>query len=274
MRLKQHTLPIEIQYSHKPAPIFEKHLKKSCSESDIDLEITSNSKDSQPKETAPSSKSEIRPRILTYFSNHFIKLKKIVKIRYLLKEVLVRNFFALLILVLLIEVQLYFNQYYTCNLDNSKVYFVLYFVIRETFFFLFFYFLYGFYALFSLFSNQSKIVHVFTMNSFVFLTLKAYEIITLQNYLDLHATNITIGLLMVFYYYKKDKIPFKKIQKGLLVTFLLVFFLFIFNHYFMKSFVIAKIKIMTLRLENPTLGGILFQIFLFLYYRLYHEFFF
>ena len=274
MKLKLYTLPIEIQHGTKPAPIFEKHLKKSCSESDIELDISSNSKDCQPKETAPSSKSEIRPRIKTYFSNQFIKLKKVVKIRYLLKEVLVRNFYALLILILLIEVQIYFNQYYTCNLDNSKVYFVLYFVIRETFIFLFFYFLYGYYALFSLFNNQTKIVHVFTMNSFVFLTLKAYEVITLQNYLDLHVTNIIIGHLMVFYYYKKDKIPFKKIQKGLLVMFLLVFFLFLINHYLMKSFVIAKIKILTLRLENPTLGGILFQIFLFLYYRLYHKIFF
>ena len=273
--IKHQTLPIDIQIFKQPSLINMKPLSKTLSEPGIDLEFMNDSKNlskviNQNEHNLHASKHKMSDFLLEKLT--FVK--NILKFKYVFKEILVRNIFAILFLILLIEVQIYVDQYFTCDLDNSNFLKVLYFELREIYFFFYFYFLYGSYAFFSLFQIKPKIIQLMSLNSFFFLNLKVYHVDPFEDYLDLNSANILLGLLTVFIYYKKNKIPWKKLQKGLISIFLLVFFLFMVNHYVMKSYVITEIKEMTLQFEDKTLGGIIFQIFLFIYFRIYHMIFF
>ena len=278
--LNQTKIPNENLKTH-PLPITFEKLYISHSENIIDYEIICKNISFSKKEENPSidqvkENSLVKfefykenKKCMKYFNEKYLIIRNAFDSKSLYSGAILPNIFAFFIIILIMMIQTYVKQYISCQLDSSNILLVIYILLKENCFTLTFYFLY---AVFSLINIESKyLFFLCPINASIFLLLKIYQIDPITNYSDLHSTSLILYMIIALIYFKKYKISLKIIiKKFVLILYVAVFPLF-FNYYVMKTIIIPKIYYSQFQLSG---GKILFQIFIFIYFRIYGKIFF
>ena len=193
--------------------------------------------------------------------------KSIFAHKFIWKEIFFPNTFTFILIIILINIQFYVHQHYLCELDLSNLLVVLYIILRETFVDLFFYFLTLYYVVTSLINSEAKLLFwLMILNTCFLMALKIYKIHPIEQFYDIHILNWVICIIFYFIYYKKNKTTSNHIIKNFFITILVVIFPFFLNYYVMKGLVIPQVNKITNEIYK---GKIVFQIFIFVYFKLY-----
>ena len=140
--------------------------------------------------------------IQNYLKDSILNLKNF-RWKYFFIEVFMRNIYVFLFLVLLIQTQILIRQYYFCDLDNSNILAVGYFIFKDVFFFLYYYILFGSYSFFPIFDIPMTLNRIIVANTIFWLLLKVYGIDPFtENYVNIHGTNILWTMVCIFIHYK------------------------------------------------------------------------
>ena len=191
----------------------------------------------------------------------FIIFKKIFNIDLIIFSL------AFFTMISLVYVQNYINQYIYCNLDNYNIIFVIYCLIRETFFVNYFYLIYYHYVVFSFLEKSSyKLLIIFTLDFLMILALKIYNIDPFHDFVDLYGTIIVIGFCSLVYYFWRSKFSLREIKIKIFIKLFLIFFTLLIHQFFMKNYIIPIVRELTLDVGQ---GKILFQFFLIFYFKIY-----
>ena len=211
-------------------------------------------------------KIQEKKSVLRILGDTYKNLKKIHQSEFfMLYQVILPNIFAFWFLFLLIIFQTYLSEYYECDLDSKNILIVVYVMVRGIFLDFFFNILYGYYVIFSLIHVRIKfILYLVIINSCFFFILKIYGILTNKDFLDMFASSFIIALFIVLLYYKKYKITCQEIMKKLSIICILAVFPLLINS--IAFLVFVAIKRLTIQFYE---GKIIFQFFLFVYFRLY-----
>ena len=262
--MKLQTMPEDIQ--HKQLRLhFEKQLRKSSSEPGIDLEIVNSKADN-----AHSVK-----KCSTALKNKHILFEKIIALKdfglkHFFTEVLLKNIYAFSFLIFIIYLQIYVNQTLNWNLDNTNVLVVLYVLGRGILFEMNYYICMCIYSMKICWPNVSKHLIMFYLISLFIVLLKIYKIDEIDSYVDVYLGDVMVGVIEILFSYKKQVFSWQNFKFRALLMSLLLFSL-IFNYYAMKNLIIPEFKQTTLEIQNKIFGGVIFQIALFVYFRIYYK---
>ena len=263
------TMPEDLQKIKPPSLKFEKQLRKSFSDPSIDLEIINpkliNALSVQESSTALKIKHIIFEKIIAikdFGWKHFFN------------EVFLKNIYAFSCLIFIIHLQIYVSQYLNCNLDNTNVLVVLYVLARALLFELFYYYRMAIFSMKICWPNVPKHLIFFFLVALLFLLLKIYKIDPITSYVDIYISSIVIVVIKILLSYKTQAFCLQNLKYRALPLMSLYFYCCIFNYYAMKNIIIPDFKQTTLEIKNRTLGAAIFQISLFIYYRIYYKIFF
>ena len=258
-----------ITESSSPSHILKESPIKSKSLALIKIEINNQEENSiENILQRKNNEFEIKTRkISKIFISKFLKIMNFLQIRRIINEIIITNLFAFLILVLLIYMQLYVNQYIGCNFENPDIIIIFYALIRELFIVNYYYALYLHYLIFSFFEISSFILQFsISLVSSVLLLLKIYRIDPWSDFLDIYIADVLLVFITAAYYFHKYKTPYEEVKKNILIILFLIVFTLFLHQLIMKVYVIKTIRELTIYMKK---GKIIFQIFLFVYFKIY-----
>ena len=266
--MKVETLPLDINNLSRKPINFDRHSKKSLTEPEILFENNLNF-EFTPRLKVSKTKNN-------FFLEKWLRLQNL-RWKYFFFDILLKEICVISILILLIETQIYIQEYLNCKMDNSNIPLVIYTIFREFFFVISYYLLFAYYA-FKLswpHALDKKTTTLCLVLFFLLYLLKIYKIDSNGNYLDCYLVAFIVQWLRVIMVYRKQLILWENMKIRNFPLFSLLCFCLMFNHYGMKNLFIPSIKEFCINfVEDSLLGSFIFQVILFIYFRIYYKFFF
>ena len=270
-------MPIDLLVPPNRIPIhFSKQFKKSVSEpeiSDINFENNSSREFSGQAETTPSSHKPKKSLLFEKFS----KIKDL-RWKYFFMEIALKHFCVFSILILMIQIQNHTQQYIYCKLDTLNFPLVFYTIFRDMVFATVYYLLFAYYAFNSCWplATDKKAMIISLLITTFFYVLKVYNIDPYGNNLDIYVVSLIVQSLRVIAVYGKQLCLWENMKSRIFPFFALIGFCLLFNYYMMKRNLIPSLKEkLSFKFGDYSISGnIIFQAFLFVYFRIYYNFFF
>ena len=266
-------MPVDLSLPNRLRLNFNKPSRKTFSEPEISFNISQN-----------DLSLECSPRLEMFSDNQtknfcFEKLMRIKNLRwrYFITEVVFKEVSIFSFLILLIQAQTYIHHSIYCEMDNSNIPLVIYTICRDMFFSLSYYVLFAYYA-FNLCWPRVADDKIVILGYFVSITvylLKIYNFDPYDNNFDIYAALLFCQGFRVIIVEKRQLCLRKNIKTRIFPLFFLLGFCLLFHNYGMKNNFIPYIKAFTVDFVNSSLlGSFIFQMFLFLYFRVYYKIFF
>ena len=266
--MKVETLPLDINNLSKKPINFDQHSKKSLTEPEILFENNLNF-EFTPRLEVSKTKNK-------FFLEKWLRLQNL-RWKYFFFDILLKEICVISILILLIETQIYIHEYLNCNMDSSNIPLVIYTIFREIFLVISYYWLFSYYAFklsWPLATDKKTMILWLVLFCFFYL-LKIYNIDSNKNNLDSYLVTFVVQWLRVIAVYRKKLILWENMKIRNFPLLSLLCFCLIFNYYAMKNSFIPSIKEFCIKFfEDSLSGSVIFQMILFIYFRIYYKFFF